>query len=56
MNNFVIVMAVLLGIDSLGKLYWLGSGLIPPRTPSGIAWDMLVNLGVFAWAVYLLVR
>ena len=56
MSNFVFVVAVLFGIDCLGKLHWLGSERIPTRTPGTVAWDLFMNLGIIAWAIYLLVR
>jgi hypothetical protein len=54
MNLFLWVFIVLSVLSALGSLSWLAKGHIPPRTPSAVAVNVLVNLGFACWAAFLL--
>jgi hypothetical protein len=53
---FVWVVFVILGISTLGKLYWLARGHAPPRVLWQEAIDVAIQGAVVAWAVVLLLR
>lgn len=54
MTTFLWTLIALLSLEVVGKLYWLGSGDLPERTPAVIALDVIGCVALIVWAVYLL--
>lgn len=56
MTTFLWAMIVLCGLGVVGKLLWLATGRLPPRTPFQEAADVAFNAAVVVWAAVLLAR
>ncbi|MFA6125421.1 hypothetical protein [Sphingomonas sp.] len=54
MNVFIWFMAAILALDCLVRLFWLGTGNYPQRTPGNIAGDLACNAALLIWACVLL--
>lgn len=54
MKAYLMVVAILFALDVLTRLTWFGKGELPPRNWGGEAFNILANLGFFAWAIGLL--
>lgn len=58
MKGFVLTVVMLLAADIVGAVAWLAS---PPdtrtvRTPSAAAFNVVANVVLLLWAIYLLAR
>ena len=56
MTLFIWVVLMLFILDSIVKIHQLAIQSIPLRTPTDLGIDVIVNLSVMLWAVYLLGR
>lgn len=54
MNNFVLVIAILLGIDALTKLIQITTDDKSPPTKGMRAFDVVSNVALMIWAIQLL--
>ncbi len=52
---FLITMATLMILGFFGRLIWLVKGEFPLRTPNECALDLVLNVALAFWAIYLLV-
>ena len=55
MKIYLWTVAILLSLETLGRIIWLVKGSWPERTAANIGTDLAVNMGFMVWTIVLLV-
>lgn len=54
MQTFIIVVVLMFVIDALGKLMLLAKNEMEPRRPVLMAFDVVLDIAVLMWAMWIL--